>query len=330
MKTALLLAVVCVGILTAVCAAAETETDYICHKCGETITDSYFKTDGYYFHTDCFVCAWCSRPITGIYTSYHGDNYHTPCFENHVAKRCSICDGLISGEYLIDFWGNTYHLSHRKETNECVYCGRLIAPNTTRGGVRYSDGRYICNICRESAVTTRDEAYLILAEVARHMTGFGMKVELGEIDLHVVGLDEMQKKSGKGSYRLTGFTDFEETKGLFGVLSRRQIDVYMLYGLPRIDAVSTLAHELAHVWQFSAGRLKNDPAFSEGSCNYASWLVLQRYPGRPTDYVVVNLVEDENRIYGEGFRRVKKFAETEGIEVWLDRLAGKDDLPRGY
>jgi hypothetical protein len=329
MKAAVFL-IFCLVVAGVGAAAADNGEEYVCHECGEKITDSYFKTDGVYYHADCFVCAYCSRPIQGIYTSYHGDSYHTKCFENHVGKRCAICDGLINGEYLIDFWGNTYHPTHRDETRECVYCGRFIAPRTTGGGIRYSDDRYICNLCRDTAVTTKDEAYLILAEVARHMAGFGMDVELGEIKLHVVGLEDMQKKSGKGSYRLTGFTDFEETKGLFGVLSRREIDVYVLYGLPRIDAVSTLAHELAHVWQFSAGRLKNDAAFAEGSCNYAAYLVLQNYTGKSRDYVVVNLAEDENEIYGEGFRRVKRYAESEGIDTWLDRLASENSLPSGY
>ena len=169
-----------------------------------------------------------------------------------------------------------------------------------------------------------------MSEVARHMAGFGMDVNLGEIDLHVIGLKEMQEKSSKGSYRLTGFTDFEETKGLFGLLSKRRIDVYLLYGMPRADAVSTVAHELAHVWQFTAGRLKNDQAFAEGSCNYVSYLVLQNYRGVATDYVVANLVDDENEIYGEGFRRVRRYAEAEGIATWLNRLGSKNDLPREY
>ncbi len=100
--------------------------------------------------------------------------------------------------------------------------------------------------------------------------------------------------------------------------------------MPRIDAVSTLAHELAHVWQFRAGRLDNDEAFSEGSCNYASFLVLQRYGGRSAEYVIANLVDDRNDIYGEGFRRVRRYADAEGVAAWLERLRDSDRLPRGY
>lgn len=304
--------------------------EYVCKKCGERITGSYFESNGDYYHTECFSCQYCGRPIKGAYTTFKDKNYHTTCFESSVAKRCALCGGIILGEYLSDFWGNAYHPSHQNETKACDYCGRFIAPQTTGGGVCYSDGRYICAICRESAVTEKDEALKIMAEVARYLQLYGMKVELGEIELHVVGLEEMQNKSGKGSHRLTGFTDFEEHKRFFGISANRRIDVYLLYGIPRIDVVSTLAHELGHVWQFAAGRLNNDPAFAEGSCNYAAYLALQHYEGKTAEYAVANLLSDENEIYGDGFRRVKRFAESEGINIWLERLRTKDDLPDGY
>jgi hypothetical protein len=311
-------------------AHAQSDQPPRCEKCGEPITGAYFETGGAFYHSECFLCARCGKPIQGTYTTYQGRNYHTDCFENHVAKRCALCDGIIQGEYLMDFWGNAYHLSHQYEAQACAYCGRLIAPQTTGGGVHYSDGRYICALCRKSAVTERSEAMLIMAEVARHMDLFGMKVDLGEVELHIVGLKKMRQLSDRGSSRLTGFTDFEERKSLLGFTSKRRIDVYLLYGMPRTEVVSTLSHELAHVWQFTAGRLNNDDAFSEGSCNYTSFLVLQNYRDRATDYVIANLVDDESPIYGEGFRRVKRFVEAEGVKAWLRRLESSDRLPNGY
>lgn len=309
---------------------AVPEEQYVCKRCGDPITGSYFETGGDYFHSGCFFCHYCEREIKGAYTTFQGNNYHTTCFENSVAKRCALCNGVIQGEYLYDFWGNEYHLSHQKEAQACGYCGRFIAPHTTGGGIRYSDGRHICNICRESAVKEKSDALKVMAEVARYLQRYGMNFELGEIELHIVGLQTMQDKSGKGSHRLTGFTDFEEHKSLLGIGAKRRIDVYLLYGMPRIEVVSTLAHELGHVWQFAAGRLENDAAFSEGSCNYAAYLVLQHYQGKTAEYTVANLLNDENEVYGDGFRRVKHYAETEGINAWLERLRTEYDLPGGY
>ncbi len=329
-RNACILLIVLVAATALPAAYGQSQKPISCEKCGEPITGAYFETADAHYHSHCFLCEHCGSPVKGTYTTYRDKNYHTDCFQNHVAKRCALCDGVIQGEYMFDFWGNAYHLSHQYETHACEYCGRFIAPHTTKGGVHYSDGRYICNFCRESAVTDKNEAIIILAEVARHMNRFGMVVDLGEIELHVVGLKKMQQLSGRGSYRLTGFTDFEENKSLFGLTSSRRIDVYVLYGMPRTDAVSTLSHELAHVWQFTAGRLDNDEAFAEGSCNYASYLVLQKYRGRTAEYVAANLLDDENKIYGEGFRRVKRYAEAEGIDAWLERLKKSNKLPRSY
>jgi hypothetical protein len=49
-----------------------------------------------------------------------------------------------------------------------------------------------------------------------------------------------------------------------------------------------------------------------------------------SEYVVTSLIGDENDIYGEGFRRVKRYAEAEGTDAWLDRLEKKNSLPKGY
>ena len=94
--------------------------------------------------------------------------------------------------------------------------------------------------------------------------------------------------------------------------------------------MTTLAHELTHVWQIQRGRLENDPAFNEGSCNYVAYLVLERYDGEVYDFMRDNLIENEDPTYGEGLRRVKKFAEEKGVEEWLARLQTEENLPEGY
>ena len=115
--------IVVLGILVLTPGAhAQSEKPFMCKKCGEPITGTYFETNGVYFHSHCFVCKHCGEPVKGAYTTYRGDNYHTDCFEDHVAKRCALCDGIIQGEYLFDFWGNAYHLAHQNETETCEYC----------------------------------------------------------------------------------------------------------------------------------------------------------------------------------------------------------------
>jgi hypothetical protein len=100
--------------------------------------------------------------------------------------------------------------------------------------------------------------------------------------------------------------------------------VYLLNGMPRAQMAATAAHELMHVWQFRNSKLRQDPALSEGSCNFASYLVLRRIGGQDADYVIDGMLTDPDSIYGEGFRRVKAFAEKNGMPAWLRLLKAKN------
>jgi hypothetical protein len=309
---------------------AAQEPAPVCAACDKPILEDCFKTRGEFFHSACFRCAYCNRPITGGYAEYRDRNYHNECFETHVALKCSLCEKVIQGEYLQDYWGNSYCIRHENEAPVCDSCGRFISEPTTGGGVRYDDGRFVCNVCRPKSITDIDDILVLVHEVAEHMESFGMKVDYNGIRIHLVGRGDMQKLSGHHSEGLRGFTDYREDFRVFGRSQGRKMDMYLLYGMPRMELVSTIAHELAHVWQFNRGRFRNDRAWNEGSCNYAAFLVLGRYPGKESSFFRTSLSRDDNDVYGEGFRRVKTLAEAEGSKSWLRYLARSTDFPVGY
>jgi hypothetical protein len=241
-----------------------------------------------------------------------------------------LCGDIIRGEYLQDFWGNSYCSRHQHDAPVCDSCGRFISDKTTGGGVRYDDGRYICNLCRPKSVTDIDDILGLVHEVAGQMRTMGMKVDYNGIRIHLIGRGEMQKLSGHHSEGLRGFTDYREEYRVFGRSYDRHMDMYLLYGMPRMELISTISHELGHVWQFNHGRFKNDRAWNEGSCNYVSYLVLGQYPGRESSFFRISLVRDEDDVYGEGFRRVKHLAESEGTNEWLHDLSRSTDFPPGF
>jgi len=311
-------------------APAGTEPGPACAACGKPIASDVFQTRGRLYHSSCFRCAQCDRAITGAYAEYKGKNYHNDCFEAHVALKCALCDKVIQGEYLQDYWGNSYCFLHEHDAPVCDSCGRFISERTTNGGVRYDDGRFVCNVCRPKSVTDIDDILLLVHEVAEHMKSMGMKVDYNGIRIHLIGRGDMQKLSGHHSEGLRGFTDYREDFRVFGRSRNRAMDMYLLYGMPRMELISTIAHELAHVWQFNRGRFRNDSAWNEGSCNYAAYLVLSRYPGRESSFFRTSLARDDDGVYGEGFRRVKTLAEAEGAKSWLRHLARSTDFPAGY
>lgn len=298
--------------------------------CGKTITGPAVVVGSDSYHPQHLVCAHCEQTVSGRFTTYKNKNYHDNCFANNVALRCALCSGIIQGEYILDYWGNGYHKRHKGVTNTCEYCARFISDELTGGGVRYSDGRHICGICRKDAITDVALAKEIMLEVAEHLEQSGIRIDTNRITLHLTGLKNMQELLGRGSHSLMGFTDYFEKRLAFGFKTSRKIDIYILYGIPKIDLVSTLAHEMMHVWQFVRGRLKNDKAFSEGSCNYAAYLVLRHYDASERGYIIHNMLQDEDPLYGEGFRRVKRYVSAEGTKTWLDRLQKKHELPNNY
>jgi hypothetical protein len=320
----------CLLALPAIPAGAGQAPVPVCEACGEPITEALFQTKGLSYHSEHFRCAHCDRPITGPYSEYAGRNYHIDCFEDNVALKCSLCGSMIHGEYLQDYWGNSYCYRHDGEAPVCDSCGRFISDHTTDGGVRYDDGRFVCNICRPKSITDVGEILTLVHEVAERMSGFGMKVDYNGVKIHLVGRDDMQKLSGHHSKGLRGFTDYREDFRVFGKAKNRRMDMYLLYGMPRMELVSTIAHELGHVWQFNHGRFRNERLWAEGSCNYAAYLVLGTYPGREGSFFRTSLTRDEDAVYGDGLRRVKTLAEAEGTKKWLRHLSKNSDFPPGY
>lgn len=299
-----------------------------CKTCGMTITGSYFETGSHFYHPDCFTCAHCDHPIQGSYTVYRSKNYHDECFEGNVALRCMVCDEIIQGEYLLDYWGNAYHKSHKGDVLQCDFCQRFIVGALITGMVRLPDGRRLCGKCAPTSITSVRKTRDIAKWVAGILENFGISIDPRSVVFRLVGIEELRRIASDSSHDTKGFTDYRVTKNLFGQVKNETIRVYLLNGMPLAHMKSTLAHELTHVWQFQQGRLEQDEALSEGSCNFASYLVLRKTCGEDAEYIIHGMLNDNDPIYGEGFRRVKAYAEKEGLSAWLNLLKKNADLSR--
>jgi hypothetical protein len=319
--------VLTLAVILVVAAAPHANPDTVqtCKACGGDISGHFFETKGNFYHPHHFTCAYCAAPITGQYTTYRSENYHNDCFKDHIARRCTLCRQPIEGEYIVDYWGNAYHKRHSNEVPTCDFCDRFLSAETLEGGVRFSDGRSLCGICHRSAVKKLGQAKALMNQVAAQMRRIGMGFDTVDLRLHLIGLRKMQEIANFRSHDLRGFTDYHEERNLFGRTRKRQIDVYLLFGMPKVEMIGTMAHELTHVWQFLNGRLNSDPALSEGSCNFVSyWILKQMTPGREADFIIESMLRDDDLIYGEGFRRVKRYVERNGISGLLTLLSEQD------
>ncbi len=298
---------------------------FLCAACGKPIKESrYYTKDGKFYHSACFdeqvreKCALCGKPLKGEYIIFEGKKYHKHCYHNEVALRCDLCGKVIEGKYASDYWGNNYCLRHQHDADKCDFCGRYISRDLTGGGYKYSDATKICALCFKSAVDDMKKARPLLKKISDLLKLEGIEVNIDEVDFNLAGQEELDKISSD-HYTLNkprGFTNYQSTT-LDGRIISEDYDIYLLYGMEKNHFIATAAHELMHVWLYKNGPEDSKGALVEGSCNYAAWLVLQYFSEPETEHVKYLMMENPDKIYGDGFRKVKKMAEERGKNYWL-------------
>jgi hypothetical protein len=304
-----------------------------CAYCGKPIEGEYIIQNNQKYHKGCFAssvaekCAWCGQPIVDSSTTYEGKAYHNACYRDHIALYCVLCGGIIDGKYFTTFRGGAWHDFHKGQVPECDFCTAFINVRKQGTFLKLDDGRYLCDACMATAITTDELLTPLAQEVAGALEAIGIKVDLNGLEFHLEGQDVMSGLGDRLGTHRRGFTDFKEYKALFGLIRDRHLNVYVLNGLTAMECTEVLAHELTHVWLFSKGRTKTSPELCEGSCNYAAWLVLSRYRGLECDYIKKNVSEDSDPVYGEGFRKVKAWAEKIAQPAWLEYISKHDENP---
>jgi hypothetical protein len=306
----------------------------LCAFCGDTTKDlTFVEYQGAYYHRSCLrehvlACNFCNNPIrSDSYTSHEGRNYHVFCFKEHIAIRCTLCRESIDDTYVTDYWGGTYHVGHKEEAASCDFCGRLMWKDNLEGGVRHEGGWYLCAWCRKSSVADVGEANELVGEVADALRRNGINVDDRSVGVRLVAASELRKLSTNRSHRLRGLTIHQTATDASGQTRHSEIEVLLLIGMPRVQMTGTIAHELMHVWQIRRCRKRTYLTLSEGSCNYAAYLVLKDMPGEQSKFMIHKLMEDKDRIYGGGFRRVRRYAEENGTDAWLALLEDNGRLP---
>jgi len=288
----------------------------VCAACGEKVSGDFFETEGVYYHAKCFRCDFCGKPIPDSFIRYQGKNYHSSCFENNIALRCDVCGDIITGKYISNFWGNSYHPEHDGKEIQCSFCRRFITGEMIEGTIKFKDGRHLCSHCVPTAVFESEQAKVLMREVAGWLADFGLKVDPRPIEVHLVNKDALRRLASGASKNSQGFVDVEVTQNMSGEIQKQSFRMYLLYGMPRAQMIGTIAHELTHVWQLLNGGQDENEAISEGSCNYSVYLVLQKIGTDQADFMIDNMLNDTGAVYGKGLKQIKRYAEANGLEGW--------------
>ncbi len=283
---------------------------YFCASCGKLLRDAWIVHEGKKYHSDCLnlYCVICGQSISGEYTYDEKGNYHKSCFINARSPRCSVCEQPIVGEYLKDPWGHISHMAHgNHKTRTCDYCTRIVSNHTSNGGTAYNDGRIVCGVCQLTAVTTvsriiesQKRVLKLLASTPASFTDIPHKVPVQLVDRTTLNRLAGRKLSDHGQ----GLTN---SKVITQGNKRIKIEhhVYILYGMPQLAFEGVLAHELLHVW-LNEHNIKMSEKETEGFCNLGQAMVYEKDNSKLAQSFLEQLENSDDRIYGKGYRKMKK------------------------
>lgn len=278
-----------------------------CAACGRPIAGECTTAMGRRWHPEHFVCTRCRRPFAGQgYYEHDGRAYCEGCYNELFGRRCAVCSEYIKGTYYSDGWGNPYCARHEGKVARCFSCGRHIAKRLTGGGVRFRDGRAMCNLCRQTGIDRPQEGLPVLAEVRRALAGMGLDLGTVAIPLRLVAqpalLDPSDAPSGSALGRLCSTSWREGGR----VVQREVKEMLVLHGLPREHFATIVAHELGHAWLALHVLHELSREVEEGLCELTEYLWLRRQ-GTPEAARRIRLMEqNEDPIYGAGFRAARR------------------------
>lgn len=303
---------------------------FFCNGCSKVISGSYSVKDGRFYHPECLAkksalyCSHCGKELAGEYLVSDDKKYHESCYTEFVQAKCDICKKPLSGTYEVDDYGNTYHSSHRGETEPCDACRRLISPSLTGGGKKYQDGRAVCNICFPAAVTDDGIINSLMIKVLRVLKNSGITIKTEALSIKGADRNTLKQKSG-GIYSpsMRGFCDTKiATQYKNGKKEKETAThtIYVLNGVPSIYIEMTIAHELMHVWFYQNTSKKHNAQILEGSCNYTAWLYLKAEAGKDLARLQKNLLNDPDPVYGDGFRKIHSMFSGKSVSEFLSYL----------
>ena len=252
-----------------------------------------------------------------------------------LPTSCVVCGKvLLAGRAAMDLWGNIYCEEHRNEYPACSACGRPICARLTGGGTTYADGRAVCNVCRRTAVDTKQQAKPIVEAVSRWLydrgvrfEGLVLKINLSSARELAVSGGDRSSPAGLGRGQVMGY--IVKLTELRGGRQRRIVNgVTILSGLPRELFEGVVAHELGHAWLYLAHVDGLPPWAEEGFCNLLTYIL---HKDRQTDearFWVKTVEADPDPVYGEGFRRVRAIFKKHGFGEALNYTFRHKRLPR--
>jgi len=325
----------------------------LCHACKNLILSRYLLIAKKAYHTQCVVCVQCQKQLEGHYQTeagllYHPlcfqkkkglvcgscqellgqkwlvhdkKNYHPDCLEKIIPDKCDYCGKGLVGRYYIDPWGQKVHASHRLKTCDC--CHKVLTSKFK--SYTLGDGRYQCGFCHQTSLKSVSDIKNILAYVLKELESIHIKDLPASVPVCMMNRPDLKRLSRKHNDNPKGLTKTQIRRGLGRkVLSH---EIFILYGLPRIEFMGVLAHELMHVWLHENG-IKLSAAQTEGLCNMATFMIYSKDKSELAGYLLKAMMKNPDPVYGQGYRNILQHVKRTGWKTFLDELVVNKELNR--
>uniref|UniRef100_A0A0E0MPA1 LIM zinc-binding domain-containing protein n=1 Tax=Oryza punctata TaxID=4537 RepID=A0A0E0MPA1_ORYPU len=347
------------------------------------------------WHPQCFRCFACNKPISEYEFAMHEDQpYHKSCYKEFFHPKCDVCKNFIptNRNGLIEyrahpFWMQKYCPSHEDDgTPRCCSCERMEPMDIKY--ITLDDGRKLCLECLNSSIMDTPECQQLYMDIQEFFEGLNMKVEQ-QVPILLVerqALNEALETEKNGHH-------LPETRGL--CLSEEQIvrtilrrpiigpgnriidmitapyklerrcevtAILILYGLPRLQTGSILAHEMMHAYLRLKGFRSLSPQVEEGICQVLShmWLESEIIFGSSIDissssvassssssstpttskkgaktefekklgaFIKHQIETDSSEAYGDGFRAANRAVDRYGLRSTLNHMKMTGSFP---
>ena len=273
-----------------------------CAGCDQPIEGSHLTAIDQQWHPHHFICATCEQPIIGSkFVENAGHPYHESCSAKTFNPRCEICLAPVTEHYLTNFWQEAFCQHHSEQLEQCYGCGRLVSEDLTSNGVRFEDGRTMCNLCRRTGIDSLHAAKKLAQKVATEISDMDFRLSRTSFPLRLVDRLELSRAGTHGE-RINGTTRMAIETLNGEEVSREISTILMLHGLPAESFAATYAHELGHVWLFEQHFPELPLQVEEGLCELLAHLWLINNPSPWSDYLIHLKERSTDPVYGEGYR----------------------------
>lgn len=218
-----------------------------------------------------------------------------------VPHKCYLCGKPIIGSYYVDWNRHEVCTNHKFPIPHCVSCGQYC--NNT--AIDIGTGALLCSYCQKHMITKADCTHII--NFIRNIYDISPIGSITNWHLKVVNAPAL--------YNMTGDINTRGLAHRYG----NDYTIFIFRYLSKVQFANVLAHEMLHIWQFNRN-IRASAMYMEGFCNLGSYVVMKTINNVESNATIARMANDQDPIYGEGFRLMKCLFEQGQWESAINEL----------